>query len=171
MLKTKRCYHCKKTFPIENFWKDSRVKSGIRAGCKQCCGTQYSNWQKNNPEKVKGYNRKGYARLKGTIGYKFWRIKATSKQRGLEFRIEEKDFIELMSKECFYCGSKLHIGLDRVDSNYGYLLENVVPCCYRCNVAKNTMTQEEFIDLCSAIIKKHGDKNLLFTKTLGTKDA
>lgn len=34
--------------------------------------------------------------------------------------------------------------LDRLDSNIGYLNWNVVACCKYCNVAKSTMTQEEF---------------------------
>lgn len=61
---------------------------------------------------------------------------------------------------CYYCGlensnfikdrikkNDLVIkfnGLDRIDSNDGYYLSNVVSCCKYCNCAKNTMTQDEF---------------------------
>jgi hypothetical protein len=36
-------------------------------------------------------------------------------------------------------------GLDRIKNAEGYTFENVVSCCYICNRAKSTMTQEEFL--------------------------
>ncbi len=36
-------------------------------------------------------------------------------------------------------------GIDRIDSNVGYILENCVPCCFPCNFAKSDRTQKEFI--------------------------
>lgn len=38
----------------------------------------------------------------------------------------------------------MYTGLDRRDSSRGYDLDNVVPCCRACNVAKNDMTVDEF---------------------------
>jgi hypothetical protein len=35
-------------------------------------------------------------------------------------------------------------GIDRVDNSLGYTLENSVPCCTRCNIAKGTLTLEDF---------------------------
>lgn len=35
-------------------------------------------------------------------------------------------------------------GLDRIDSSQPHNKNNVVPCCYPCNVAKLDYTQEEF---------------------------
>jgi len=81
-------------------------------------------------------------------------------------------FIEVSKQDCYYCGSKPnHIindyrhdyetgsrdkrvsnmvvyynGLDRIDSNIGYIHGNVVPCCRKCNVAKLDMTFNEFLD-------------------------
>ena len=46
-------------------------------------------------------------------------------------------------------------GVDRIDSNKGYVKNNVVPCCKYCNTAKNTMTKQEFINW----IKKVYDYN------------
>ena len=39
-------------------------------------------------------------------------------------------------------------GIDRVDSNKGYLLDNIVPCCTSCNTLKSNLTLEEFLDKC-----------------------
>jgi hypothetical protein len=41
-------------------------------------------------------------------------------------------------------GNFTYNGLDRIDSTKGHTLDNVVPCCWRCNIAKRDMTQEEF---------------------------
>jgi len=35
-------------------------------------------------------------------------------------------------------------GIDRINSNIGYIEGNVVPCCKHCNRAKNTMSDSEF---------------------------
>lgn len=35
-------------------------------------------------------------------------------------------------------------GLDRIDSKKGYTLENILPCCTRCNIIKHTASIDEF---------------------------
>lgn len=37
-------------------------------------------------------------------------------------------------------------GIDRVDSDKGYELDNCVPCCTMCNWMKMNYTKEEFLD-------------------------
>lgn len=67
-------------------------------------------------------------------------------------------FQQEIEKPCFYCGIEkssykkdrstgevfYYHGLDRIDSSKGYEVNNVVPCCKRCNIAKGELTQEEF---------------------------
>ena len=36
-------------------------------------------------------------------------------------------------------------GIDRVDNNRGYEIENVVPCCTSCNSAKMDLSKEDFL--------------------------
>lgn len=82
-------------------------------------------------------------------------------------------FYELSQQNCFYCGIEpcrtanrigkecseewrsqgnfTYNGLDRVDSNKNHSEDNVVACCYDCNVAKLDHSLEEFkkwIDRC-----------------------
>lgn len=75
-----------------------------------------------------------------------------------EFNIDLEKFKELTSSNCFYCGiepkdsmkskseysSYSYNGLDRINSNEGYTVDNVVPCCGQCNKMKLNYTQEEF---------------------------
>lgn len=43
-------------------------------------------------------------------------------------------------------GNFIYNGLDRIDSEYGHDIDNIVPCCFACNVAKLDMTFEQFLD-------------------------
>lgn len=92
-----------------------------------------------------------------------------SRRRNLDFTLTQEEFIDLVTKNCFYCGSPpdritysrqnrtridespavnrtgfTHLGIDRVNNNSGYSIENCVPCCQPCNTAKHTRTQEDF---------------------------
>ena len=66
----------------------------------------------------------------------------------------------LLVSECHYCGAPpsntakrrtsngefMYNGIDRIDNTRGYEPDNVVSCCRRCNVAKNDMSYDEFLD-------------------------
>jgi hypothetical protein len=71
-------------------------------------------------------------------------LRNNAKVRGLKVEITRVEFErDFWLKPCFYCDSEAK-GLDRVDSSSGYLKFNIVPCCWRCNAAKNNMSLEEF---------------------------
>ncbi len=77
-------------------------------------------------------------------------------------------FLELTQYNCFYCGVEpsntsnmhkirsdsseyarnngdfLYNGLDRIDSSLGHNINNVVPCCQKCNWAKGDYSVEEY---------------------------
>lgn len=44
----------------------------------------------------------------------------------------------IISKPCVYCGDTYRIGADRIDNTKGHTKDNVVPCCYECNCARNS---------------------------------
>lgn len=54
-------------------------------------------------------------------------------------------FIEnVFEKSCVYCGDNQRLGVDRIDNSKCHSKDNVVPCCYECNVARsNNFTHEE----------------------------
>lgn len=104
-------------------------------------------------------------RLKHIYDRLFNMKKQEAGNRGLSFKIGYDLFKNLISQNCFYCGiepnakfediyhgKKMsniyfnHNGLDRINSHKGYEIDNVAPCCTRCNYMKLTMTQQEFID-------------------------
>lgn len=59
--------------------------------------------------------------------------------------------MRFLDQPCYYCGHPLNetgIGLDRLDSDRGYVLDNVVPCCGTCNMAKGVyFTSAEMLKL------------------------
>lgn len=97
-----------------------------------------------------------------------------AKKRGLYFEISFEQAMKLYEGDCVYCGAKPtkinHIaasnsffkynGIDRVDNDIGYIPENCVSCCKKCNEAKKAMKLEEFADWIKAVYSKmYGDSN------------
>ncbi len=70
------------------------------------------------------------------------------------FHLSYKEFEKIISNDCYYCGAKPsnnrarydvpYNGIDRIDSNKGYTIKNVVTACFRCNTAKNNMSLLDF---------------------------
>lgn len=84
-----------------------------------------------------------------------WREYTTgAKKRGMLWLLTKEQFLVFWQKSCYYCGGTIEsVGLDRVDNNCGYVLDNVVPCCGKCNRAKHMLSQKEFLDLIVSIYK------------------
>lgn len=92
------------------------------------------------------------------------RYKRSAKKRGVEFDLDLDTFTLLTKCPCYYCGtlpsqkitptsrtssglehaSYVYNGIDRVDSNIGYVPNNMLPCCKVCNYAKLEMSIQEF---------------------------
>lgn len=90
--------------------------------------------------------------------------------------ISFEEYKKLVKQPCYYCGQKFsrvlkdieHTrkiqvtdvevkinGLDRIDSKKGYEIDNVVPCCKRCNTMKLDQEQSEFFNKIKLIYEKH----------------
>jgi hypothetical protein len=78
---------------------------------------------------------------------KYVKIKTSANERGIHFSLPLKLYeSKLWGKPCHYCGCDIETtGLDRKDSSKGYTPDNVVPCCWDCNLMKGTKLYEEFL--------------------------
>lgn len=96
----------------------------------------------------------------------FYKYRMQANRRNIEFKLKYKDFLEIIEKYCFYCGSPSsnteitpsgHIlkynGIDRIDNAKGYVDNNVVPCCKICNQMKSNLGYDEFIEQIDKIHK------------------
>ena len=96
--------------------------------------------------------------------------KREAKRKDLPFKLTRDQFKKLTGQNCFYCGSQpssshchkglngayIYNGVDRIDSKYGYLNFNCLPCCMRCNQMKNDMLVSEFVERISIIHNRIG---------------
>lgn len=97
-------------------------------------------------------NRKSGNHGKFHLSSKVNRMKDGAKRRGIEWSIPTPDAEKIITSNCSYCGAQpdrkygpfLYHGIDRIDSSEPYELGNVVPCCKRCNFAKNDLSVTEF---------------------------
>src|ERR1700722_10487193 len=98
------------------------------------------------------------------VNFIYRSYKYSAKKRKLDFNLTLDTFIKFIYESCFYCGSSpqtisltlnsnancapkdiAYNGIDRVNSNVGYIADNCVTCCRVCNRAKSDMSSEDFI--------------------------
>lgn len=100
----------------------------------------------------------------------FKNYQSGAKHRGIEWALTEKQFRILTSSNCYYTGlppSTIHMtangeyvfnGIDRLDRNKGYSIDNCVPCNSRVNEMKMGDSYERFIEMCYMIVEHHTSK-------------
>lgn len=110
-------------------------------------------YRESNKEKINEHNKEWRAIKKGK--YSFY--KGNAKRRGIEFNLTEEEFLTYWQQDCFYCGSVIAtIGIDRIDSFVGYSENNIVSCCYECNVMKMDTNEDEWYSKMLTILKHRG---------------
>jgi hypothetical protein len=103
-------------------------------------------------------------------GFPLWfinRLKLNAKQRNIEYNLSAEYLFDLYKKQkgiCSLSGQKLTLSkrwkdyknntasLDRIDSNKGYIINNVQFVHKNINFMKYNFSQKEFIDLCIKIV-------------------
>lgn len=97
-----------------------------------------------------------------------------ARRKGYVWELDEAAFTTLTSGSCFWCGEPpcqkrtartrgptgwiseyIYNGIDRMDNEKGYTLQNSVSCCKRCNVAKGPQPAGEFLVLVGKIARNH----------------
>ena len=163
----KVCSKCKQKKPFEGFNKERARKDGLRSQCKDCVkqyreqnkerfSEQQKQYYEQNKERIREYNKQYREQNKESIrernkqyrrtpSGRFCDYKRNAKQRGIEFHLTEEQFESFWQKPCEYCGAEIEtIGLDRLDSDGHYTIDNVVSCCWSCNKSKGRKTLEEW---------------------------
>ena len=84
-----------------------------------------------------------------------------ARKKVMEFELTKEQFRTITSQLCYYCGIEplqvyskggttygpyTYNGIDRVDNNRGYTIDNCVACCGDCNKMKMCKSEKEFID-------------------------
>ena len=93
----------------------------------------------------------------------------SARKRNLSFELSKDQLRSLTKEDCYYCGREpsnvftharcngvyIYNGVDRLDSDKGYVNGNVVSCCKECNFAKQTSSVQEFLAMVKRIYEKH----------------
>jgi hypothetical protein len=123
--------------------------------------------RKDQYEKMKGKNSAqftGYEELTGNI---WGKIKRRAIERGFPIQFDIKfawDLFIKQNRKCALTGIDLKLGnknrditasLDRIDSNTGYIEENVQWVYKDINIMKNMFDQNYFIELCRLVTHKN----------------
>lgn len=104
------------------------------------------------------------------ISINYSNYKAKCKIKKWNFELSKEEFKNLVLNNCHYCNQEpnqfrmdraknkrtidtafLMNGIDRLDSNIGYNINNVVSCCEDCNKAKRNLSYEQFLELIKRI--------------------
>ena len=126
-------------------------------------------WRQRNKDKLRERKRLWAISENGKASARQWYKKSPSamyklyqksaEHRGIEFNIAKDDFIKLLKQDCVYCGSTPPMdsgrnGLDRIDNQKGYSLDNVVPCCFKCNQMKGKLSRKEFYEHINKVLNQ-----------------
>lgn len=107
-------------------------------------------------------------REKALLKVQYSHLKRRNVNKGFSETMSFDVFIRLAKSPCNYCGLEYSKeiedrlseskkqkrlsdyvlkcnGIDRINSSKGYTVENSIACCKYCNIAKNTMSVDEFL--------------------------
>ncbi len=83
------------------------------------------------------------------------------------FTLSQQDFEKLVIQPCYYCGfysNYKFIGIDRIDNNKGYLINNCVSSCGMCNMMKSSNHPNAFLDKINIICSYRQTGNPIYNR-------
>lgn len=133
----------------------------LKRGASTSCGCYLSECTSNRFKIEFGLSAK-------KLAYSNYKRRAIRKN--LLFNLSFEQFLELVQQNCYYCGSKpkniyktkcnngnfVYQGIDRLNNDKGYILENCVPCCEECNTKKSSQSYNDFMLWIKKVYSLHG---------------
>ena len=111
---------------------------------------------------VNGINAQKRRKPESVYRYIYEKYQYSAKTRNIDFNLSKEEHLEIIKQNCYYCGSEPELkqphkgkgkyvgvpvpynGIDRIDSNVGYEVDNCVSCCTKCNYMKSDMNVSLF---------------------------
>lgn len=140
-------------------------KNNILTGKSKSCGCIQQKNFKNLTKNKTAHNR--VSNKHKLISELINQYKFHAEKRNLSFLLSRDQFESLIFKNCYYCNkansnqkiikdeSIKYNGIDRVDNNIGYEIDNCVTCCRTCNIMKLNLDTQTFIEHINNIIKNN----------------
>lgn len=115
---TKKCRNCGRELPLSEFYKNPKCTDGYNPQCKTCIKEKQHNPIYRAKNLLCNYNRndRNNGRGKGDLTWQ-WIIE------------------NIFTKPCAHCGKTGWdvIGCNRLDNSKPHTMDNVEPCCKKCN--------------------------------------
>lgn len=141
---TKKCNECDQDKPFSEFSK-GRDANGLYYICKQC-QTERSQQRYRLKDPLTRWVDTTTADVRGR-----------AKRRGIKYTLTKEFLRSLYTNQhskCVYCTNEFDLNgtqhdhkrspsVDRLIPEHGYVEDNIVLCCHRCNTIKNDATLEE----------------------------
>jgi hypothetical protein len=155
--KKKICPSCDEKKEPKEFQIDRHKRGGLFTYCRECGNSRCRVYSKENSEKQKIRFKKYRYDRSNDPEYKYKQYKSSCSRIKRDFQLSYEEFLTLWKKDCSYCGSTIDsVGIDRVNSSIGYILDNCVPCCFDCNGLKSNRELDKWLDKMEKILKFRG---------------
>lgn len=128
--------------------------SNLKRGTIISCGCFHL---QKNTERMKKMNTKsdGESALNSVL----YNYKYNANKRDISFELTDEEFKNLIFDNCGYCGAApsnksknryghgdvIYNGVDRLNNDLSYNIDNCITCCQNCNRAKYKMTTKDFV--------------------------
>jgi hypothetical protein len=112
-------------------------------------------WRNDNPDKVKKINKMKRDNPKYKLNY----YKMRAERSNIKWELTDEEACEYFKSCCRFCGcecGETGNGIDRLNNEDGYTLENTVSCCEMCNMMKGNLSEYIFIERCRYILSHNG---------------
>lgn len=174
-METRICNKCNVEKPISEFGSNRaknsnayRNQSKYKKSCKDCTAEYARQWRAQN----KGYT--GTGKLKkfdgedpkviSALRTKITEAKSNNQRTNRPFNITLDDVYEVYRKQngrCIYTGESFsiekrhpgNVSIDKINPELGYVKGNIQLVCWAVNRAKGDLTEEQFINMCRAVVE------------------
>ena len=160
----KICSKCGEILPLSEFSKCKSSKDGLQYWCKQCkkdvnaawyvkhkekVAECQAEWRNLNKEKIAEYQAEWYNPQTHPLNWAKSIVNNYNKmdrERGFDPNqtISAEWFLQNIAyRPCAHCGLQAIglIGCNRLDNTKGHTIDNVEPCCFKCNARENIRDQ------------------------------
>lgn len=131
----KECNQCPVDPALAGHWSWSKANN--RWVCRQYIKVQQKKYRdKRRADPVRYAAHQDYMKKHGTeksLHYRVGAYKSEDKRKGFAETLSVEQATPIMNLPCTYCKVEMSGGLDRVDNTQGHTVDNVVPCCVKCN--------------------------------------
>jgi len=162
-MNTKVCKICKIEKDYSEYHKSKLCVGGVRTTCTECRKEEKKEYSARDYviEKKKRKYQENKESIRERLKTYYWTLtsqyheyKKRAKKKNIDFLLSKKDCEKYYNTNCYYCDGKIKgLGIDRIDNKIGYVKDNILPCCSKCNFMKHIMSKDEFIQHIKQIIK------------------